>query len=149
MEMFGIYCGGELHHRHPTCALRFRFPHFQFGSSLFTAAVIIEYERNRFNIKKMFSDFTTVFNTGNQSIRLSDGQKWGLAVIALNTLVFCFWKIPAVERFMWQFFTNSYASSLFPLAPPPSIASWNGFQEACVPRCCWVFSLITVSFTSP
>uniref|UniRef100_A0AC34F575 Peptidase S54 rhomboid domain-containing protein n=1 Tax=Panagrolaimus sp. ES5 TaxID=591445 RepID=A0AC34F575_9BILA len=82
------------------------------GSSLFTAAIIVEYERNRFRVRHLFNDFTDAFfkTQQTQQIHLSDGQKWALGIIGLNTLVFLMWKVPALERVMWQFFTNSYAS---------------------------------------
>uniref|UniRef100_A0AC35GS27 Peptidase S54 rhomboid domain-containing protein n=1 Tax=Panagrolaimus sp. PS1159 TaxID=55785 RepID=A0AC35GS27_9BILA len=82
------------------------------GSSLFTAAIIVEYERNRFNVRNLFHDFSDAFfaNQAQNQIKLSDGQKLALAIVGLNTLVFLLWKVPAMERIMWQFFTNSYAS---------------------------------------
>lgn len=65
-------------------------------------------------MKQLFQDFSdSFFNNQPRQFRLSDGQKWALGVVALNTLVFLLWKVPAAEKLMWQFFTNSYASSMF------------------------------------
>ncbi|KAH7729161.1 presenilins-associated rhomboid-like protein [Aphelenchoides avenae] len=90
----------------------------------FTWAGIAEFERLRSKVREInqyFGDFklhvekqiNNARRTMNREheLRLTDGQKTALAIIAANIIVTLAWRVPKLQAVMWRYFTNSYASS--------------------------------------
>ncbi|KAH7729159.1 rhomboid family protein [Aphelenchoides avenae] len=89
----------------------------------FTWAGIAEFERFCSEVTEISQDFAdfklqvetqidnmrTTMNLG-LNMRLTDGQKTALAIIAANIVVALAWRVPQLQAIMWRYFTNSYAS---------------------------------------
>ncbi|KAI4873847.1 hypothetical protein NFI96_031927, partial [Prochilodus magdalenae] len=96
----------------------------QFTGCSFGAAAIWQYESLKSRIQSYFDevradwldklrpqkhgDFRKQVNQWWNS--LSEGQKTVTGIIAANALVFCFWRVPSLQRTMVRYFTSNPAS---------------------------------------
>ncbi|ERE75127.1 presenilins-associated rhomboid-like protein [Cricetulus griseus] len=57
---------------------------------------------------------------------LSDGQRTVTGIIAANTLVFCLWRVPSLNRTMMRYFTSNPASKV--LCSPMLLSTFSHFS---------------------
>uniref|UniRef100_A0A1I7WT05 Rhomboid domain-containing protein n=1 Tax=Heterorhabditis bacteriophora TaxID=37862 RepID=A0A1I7WT05_HETBA len=98
------------------------------GTAAFSTAAICDYERTRSRLKNVYENtadfFKTKFSSSEDSFRtlwseLTDGDKCALYLVGINFAVFALWKAKGLQVFMWQYFSNSFASSSLSHFSPP------------------------------
>ncbi|KAG9348245.1 hypothetical protein JZ751_001980 [Albula glossodonta] len=82
--------------------------------------------------------------------RLTEGQRTVTGIIALNALVFCCWRVPALKRTMLTYFTSNPASKAlcFPMILS-TFSHYSFFHMATNMYVLWSFSSSIVSLLGP
>ncbi|XP_060097889.1 presenilin-associated rhomboid-like protein, mitochondrial isoform X1 [Heteronotia binoei] len=111
-----------------------------FSGCAFGSAAIWQYETLKTKFQKYFENTRTEWMDkiklrSGQSIRkeinlwwksLSEGQRAVSGIIAANVLVFCLWRVPAMQRIMVTYFTSNPASRV--LCFPMVLSTFSHFS---------------------
>lgn len=96
------------------------FKLFKGSYMFFSLTAVKEYENSNkvITLSQIYENLKHLTSEAQRSQK-TDGSNWIvipkilIAIISANLLVTLIWKIKPAQTFMWRYFTNSFASSLF------------------------------------